>query len=149
MTDSNSAGAKSVIGSAKWKGASHKERLGLLQTVRIVFDYMNTADAQASLKYVYGKTLTTCELFQKVLKATNAVDFDVPAAWKEFATANFSQMSANVINWIEKDNSALVNAEIAYWNGINTADAAANLLALRNWVASYNTWTTVGTSWIT
>jgi len=57
--------------------------------MRVVFDYMSTVDAQASLKYVYGKTLTSCELFQKVLKATNGIDYDVPGAWKEFATANF------------------------------------------------------------
>ena len=140
-----SAGAASLVEARKWKKASHTERLGTFQTIRVVFDYLNNADSQTALKYVYSKSQLACQAFQTVLKNTNTISFDVPSAFKEWTTSQYAQMTANAVKWI----NANIQPELDYWQGVKTAAGAANYQEILDLKNTMSTWTTINTNWIT
>jgi hypothetical protein len=114
--------------------------------MKSVFDYMNSADSQTALQYVYTNTLEVCASFQQVL-SNSGINYDVQSAFKEWAAAHFTYMGSNAQNWIA--NSANLAAEKAYWasNAAITRYTApiakANLLALQTLIASIGQWATV------
>lgn len=122
-------------------------RLGKLNRIRAVFDYLNSAEAQTSLSTTYSTIRVTCAFLTRALKGNNNITYDTQAAFTEFFRAHMDYMVANVRNWI----TSRLADEAAFWasgaaaNAYGSAAAATNLgrvqaLQSLNWLKITTNW---------
>ncbi|KAL2126267.1 hypothetical protein VTI74DRAFT_1294 [Chaetomium olivicolor] len=141
------AGAKNIVDPDKRTKMGHAGRLGTLQRIKAVFDYLNNVDGLNSLSSAYGNLYSLTPFLTQALLTQNAITYDTKTAFTQYDRAHFDYMVANTITWI----TPKLAEEATYWASATAATyygattAQNNLALVRNlgkmtWAAIIMTW---------